>query len=252
MATQKPSKLFGAGHYTGIANVSNATPTKFDALQDQSLSVKADLQVLHGVNKWPEDICAGPLSMTGKVTTGGISASQWAGFIFASSLVNAVDQVAFGERGVVNGSNQITVANADGFLRDMGVIDVRTGLQWVCVAAGSITKYNQYSVSHGKYTFHPSRQGDTYRISYEYELANSSFGTNSVITNQPMGEPIDFTAVSVFEWKLEQNVWVLNKCMMQDAEISLKQGGHGKPTWSYMCGVDDNDQLGTLSFYQKR
>lgn len=255
MAITKPSKIFGAGAFYGISNVTNPATTAFDTLQDYSLSFKRDTKSLFGEDQFADDVCAGPATVTGKVTTGSLNGRIFSDLVCGVANTDYMDQVAKKELGTVNGSSQIHVQNhgTEVFLQDLGVIDPTTNLPLVNVAIGAVTKRSHYSVTGaGIYTFQSSRQGDKMAITYRWQLNPAGNGTKLNIKNQPMGKIGDFTTVAALNWAEEQNVFTLNSCLSSDIEVGTKQGDYGKPTFNFMASVDDYGNLGTFSFAQHR
>jgi len=253
----KPSKAFGAGDFFGVNNVQSPTPTSFDTPQDMSLSVKRELKSITGVNLFPDDVNAGAASITGKVTMGSLNGRIWGDLVAgvgASSVANIVN-VAKREKGVIANNDKIVVKNHGGkvFLRDLGVRGPEN-LPFIRVAKPSaITRTNHYSVtSQGEYQFHPSRDGDTVDITYEWQGNVNGQGAIYNITNQPQGAIGDFTAVLATRWRSEENVFTLNSCIVSDYEIATKGGDYAKPTLSYQAQADAYDNIGTFSFAQNR
>jgi hypothetical protein len=253
----KASKAFGAGDFFGVNNVTTPTPTSFDTPQDMSLSVKRELKSITGVNLFPDDVNAGAASITGKVTMGSLNGRIWGDLVagVGASKTGLTVNVAKREKGVVANNNKITVKNhgTGVFLRDLGVRGAEN-LPFIRVAnPGAITLSGHYSVTTGgEYQFHPSREGDTVDITYEWQGLVNNLGAVYNITNQPQGAVGDFTAVMATRWRSEENVFTLNSCIVSDYEIATKGGDYAKPTLSYQAQADAYDNIGVFSYAQHR
>ena len=252
----KPSKAFGAGDFFGVNNVQSPTPTSFDTPQDMSLSVKRELKSITGVNLFPDDVNAGAASITGKVTMGSLNGRIWGDLVagVGASKASFNVYVAKREKAVIASNEIVRVKNygSGTFLRDLGVRGPEN-LPFIRVAsAGAITLNSHYSVStNGQYQFHPSRDGDTIDITYEWQ-GLFSFGVVFFFFFLFLGVVGDFTAVLSTRWRSEENVFTLNSCIVSDYEIATKGGDYAKPTLSYQAQADAYDNIGVFSFAQHR
>lgn len=251
---QKPSKVFGGGSFYGINNVPSPTPTTFDTLQDMSISMKRETKSLWGTNQFADDVSSGQMSVTGKVTCGSLNSRAMSDLLVGSASKSEYDKIAKKEIHVTPNDGIIKVANAAGYEEDLGLIAVATNKPLVRVPEGTTLKANTYTVSaKGNYKVDATTWDDLkLAVSYRYVLSGATDTSKQTLLNAPMGDIGDFTAVMAFEWKAEQNVFVLNSCNMSDFELASKQGDYGKPSWSFMAAVDDYDVLGTFSFAQRR
>lgn len=249
----KPSKVFGGGDAYGINNADVPTPTVWDTIQDQSLSVKQDVVTLHGTGRLPADVSAGKMSISGKITCGSLTGRAFSDLLFDAGSKSQQDRIAKRERHNIANDETVRVANAAGFIRDLGVIDPAANTPLVRVAVGESIAGNHYSCTDkGVYVVHPDWDGENLDFSYQYALDGVKTSAKVTLLNQDMGESGTFTMVQSFNWRQEMNVFVLNSCIVDSFELASKQGGYATPTWGFQASVDDLDQLGTLSFAQKR
>jgi hypothetical protein len=246
--------MFGAGNFTGVANVSFPTPTTFNTLQDWTFSFKRTVKSLVGQNQFPDDVCAGESTITGKVTMGSFSGRIITDLVAGASYVSQYQVIeALKELKIVKSDGTLIVNNhgANTFIRDLGVVDTATNLPLTRVA--TIAHGNHYTVdTTGNYAFHTSRAADQVAISYQWQSKSMVNGAQMNITNQLQGKIGDFTAVMASNWNGEQNVFTLNSCIVSDFEFGTKQGDYGKPTLSYQAQTDAYGNIGTISVAQLR
>ncbi len=250
MAVSNGKKIFGAGRFFGINNITNPTPARFVLPQDMSIAFKRGVKSLFGENQLAADVSGGELEVSGKVTYGTSNARVIADLLFGAGSASGQTLEADNELGAIS-ANQIQVANHATWIVDLGAVNTANGKRYQRVAPGSETAGASYSVASGVYTFASGETGTAFKISYLY--TNPSAGETVNLTNQPMGKVSDFTAVYVFPWKNnsnaeEQDVLTLNSCIASDAEISTRQGDYAKPTFSFTAACDTNDTLGTFCF----
>lgn len=241
-------KIFGAGRFFGINNVSNPTPARFGVMQDQTITFKRSAKSLFGENQLAADVCGAELEVTGKVTMGTNNARILSDLIFGNAGTTGQVLEADKESGTVPGSSTytVTVANSANWTTDLGVRNVTSGKPMTRVASGPTT--GQYSVAAGVYTFAAADANVPVQISYLW--SSSASGETVALTNQAMGKVGNFTAVMVFPWGTEQDVLTLNNCISTDHEIASKGGDYGKPTLGFMAACDTNDTLGNFTFSQ--
>lgn len=249
----KSSKMFGAGEMYGVLNTATPTPTNFDTLQDWTVTFKRDTKAITGQGQFPDDVCAGQINLTWKATLGGPSGRIMGDLITGMAPQSNMYNIAKGERHPVNSSDVINVTNNGSgvYLRDLGVIDTLTNLPMIRVSI--ITKRTHYTVGlAGKYTFHPSRAGDTMAINYEWIGNVTGNGAIYQITNQPQGKIGDFTTVFASDWGGEQNVLTFYSNIVSDFEIGTKNGDFGKPTLGGTVQADAYGNVANFSFAQQR
>lgn len=241
-------KIFGAGRFFGINNVSNPTPMRAYVPQDQSIDFKLATKDLYGENRLPVAVAAGEMSVTGKVTMGANSARMFADLMFAvgSSAGQILEQEQ--EAGTIPGSvaYTVTVANSATWTTDLGVALAADGTAFTRVASAPAA--GQYSVAAGVYTFAAADANKNVKISYLYTQAST--GEKITITNSLQGPAGSFTAVMVFPYGSDQDVLTLNNAIPSEGGISTKQGDYAKPTFGFMASTDASDTLGTFSFAQ--
>ena len=243
-------KIFGAGRFFGINNVSNPTPARFAVPQDMSVTFKRGVKSLYGENQLAEDVSGGELDVTGKVSYGTSNARVIASLLFGAATTTGQTFEADNELGTI-ASHTITVFNATAWTTDLGVVNVTTGARYQCVTSGAETAGVSYSVAAGVYRFASGETGTAFKISYLYAITGA--GETVALANQPQGKVSDFAAVYVFPWTnpgnvVEQDVLTLNSCIASDAEIATKTGDYAKPSFSFTAACDTNGNLGTFSF----
>lgn len=242
-------KIFGAGRFFGINNVSNPTPLRAYVPQDQSIDFKIATKSLTGENKFPVAIAQGDISVTGKVTMGANNARIFADLMFnlGSSAGSTIEQEK--EAAAIPGTPYtVTVANAATFTVDLGVALASDGTVFTRVAATPATGEYSVDVSTGIYTFAAADTLKNVVITYLY--TNAAAGEKLIMTNSLQGPAGAFTAVMVFPYGSDQDVLTLNNAIASDAGIGSKQGDFAKPTFGFMAATDSSDTLGTFSFAQ--
>jgi hypothetical protein len=242
-------KIFGAGRFFGINNVTNPTPARFYTMQDQSIDFKINTKSLVGENKLPVAVAQGDMTVTGKVTFGAQQARAWADLMFSvsSSTGSIVEQEK--ETATIPATPfQVTVANGANFKTNLGVELASDGTVFMCVASAPITGQYSYNPSTGVYTFAAADTGKNIVITYLW--SNSAAGEKMTVSNTLQGPAGAFTGVMVFPYGSDQDVLTLNNCIASDLGISTKQGDFAKPTFGFMCATDSSDTLGTFSFAQ--
>lgn len=253
-APVKPSKMFGAGNFTGVKNITLPTPTTFNTLQDWTFTFKRTLKSLTGQNQFPDDVCAGESTITDKVTMGSFSGRIVTDLVAGAAFVSNYQVIeAVQELNIVDGTFKFAVKNSGDavFVRDLGVIDITTNLLLIRVA--TVTNIRHYKVdSDGTYHFHAARAGGQLAVTYQWQSKTATNGAQMNITNQLQGKIGDFTAVMASTWNGEQNVFTLNSCITSDFEFGTKQGDYGKPTLSFQAQTDAYGNIGTISVAQLR
>lgn len=248
-ATATGEKIFAAGHWFGINNVTSPTPSRAIVIQDQSITFKRATKQLYGANQLPVSVASTTLDITGKVTMGALNARIYADLLFGITGSSGETLLAIGEAGAIPGSSTftVTVTNSATWSVDLGVFDKTTGTRMIRVASGPIV--GQYSVAAGVYTFAAANKSDSVSISYEYTTTGT--GETLSLTNQPMGFIGDFTAVMGFLGEPgDQSVLTLNSCLISNAEVATKLDDFGKPSIEFSAATDSNDLLGSWSFTQ--
>lgn len=240
-------KIFGAGRFFGINNVTNPTPMRAYVPQDQSIDFKIATKELSGENKFPVAVAAGGASVTGKVTLGANNARLFADLMFnvGSSVGSTIEQER--EAAAIPGTPyQVTVANAARFTVDLGVTLASDGTVFVRVASAPTIGQYSVNVGTGVYTFAAADTLKNVVISYLYTSA--TIGETLTVINTLQGPAGAFTGVMVFPYGSEQDVLVLNNCISTDGSIATKQGDYAKPSFGFMAATDASDTLGSFSF----
>lgn len=247
VASLTGKKLFGAGRFFGINNVTNPTPTRFQTMQDSSIDFKAATKSLFGENRLPVAVAVGEVTITGKVTLGANNSRMFADLVFADAQTATTILESDKEAWAIPATPyQVTVTNNATAIMDLGVTST-TGKVYVRVASGPTT--GQYSYAAGVYTFAAADTLLNVLVSYEY-TSSSVGGSEIVVANTLMGPAGSFTGVMTMPYGTEQDVFNFNNCITQGAGISLKNGDFAKPSFDFMCATDSTDTLGTLSFAQ--
>lgn len=248
MTSQTGKKIFGAGRFFGINNVSNPTPMRAYVPQDQSVDFKRNTKDLYGENQLPVAVAAGDMSVTGKVTSGAQNARMFADLMFAvaSSSGQTIEQEKEAASIPASTPYTVTVANSAHWTVDLGVALASDGTVFTRVASSPAA--GQYTVAAGVYTFAAADANKNVVISYLY--TNAATGESLTITNSAQGPTGAFTSVMVFPYGNEQDVLTLNNCISTDAGISTKQGDFAKPNFGFMAATDASDTLGSFSFAQ--
>jgi hypothetical protein len=242
-------KIFGAGRFFGINNVSNPTPARFYVPQDNTIDFKIATKTLTGENKFPVAVAQGDISVTGKVTYGAQNARVFADLLFnLGSTTGTIIEQEKETATIPSTPFQVTVANGATFKQDLGVMLASDGTVFVQVASSPATGQYSLNTTTGVYTFNSSDTGKAVVISYLY--ASASTGEKLVMTNSLQGPAGAFTGVSVFPYGSDQDVLILNNCIASDAGIGTKQGDYVKPSFGYMAATDSSDTLGTFAFSQ--
>lgn len=240
-------KIFGAGRFFGINNVSNPTPMRTPVVQDQSIDFKIATKSLVGENKLPVAVAQGDMSVTGKITFGAQQARLWADLMFnvssSTGLIIEQDKEAWA---IPATPYQVTVANSVTWTTDLGVTLASDGTVFVRVASAPAT--GQYTVAAGVYTFAAADTGKNVVISYLYTATTS--GEKITVINTLQGPAGNFTGVMIFPYGTDQDVITLNNCIASDVAIASKQGDYAKPTFGFMCATDSSDTLGSFAFSQ--
>src|SRR5579863_3948753 len=105
-------KIFGAGRFFGINNVTNPTPMRALVPQDISIDFKLATKELFGENRLPVAVAAGDMSVSGKVTMGANNARMFSDLVFGIGTTSGQILEADHEAGTVPGTPYaITVTN---------------------------------------------------------------------------------------------------------------------------------------------
>lgn len=247
--SQPGARVFGAGRFFGINNVANPTPMRAVTPQDMSIDFKRATKSLFGENQLAADVAAGEMTVTGKVTMGGLNARLFSDLLFGDAGVTGSILEADNEAGTVPGTSTyiVTVTNSATWTTDLGVYNLTTGKRMTRVATSPAT--NQYSVAAGVYTFASANASANVQISYLWTSASA--GEQLTLSNQLQGPTGAFTAVMAFLYgNLNQDILTMNNVIASDSGIAAKGGDYAKPTFGFECATDTNDNLGTFSFAQ--
>lgn len=244
--SNQAARSFGAGRFFGINNVSNPTPMRSITPQDMSVDFKRATKSLFGEKQFAAEVAAGEMTITGKVTMGGLNARLFGDLLFGDGSTTGQILEADKETGAVPASTPFTVqtANHTTATTDLGVIYATTGLPFVRVA--SAPALGQYSYAAGVYTFAAADANAAVLLSYLYTQTGA--GEQISMTNQLQGPTGNFTAVMVFLYGANQNVLTFNNAIASDAGLSTKGGDFTKPTFGFEVATDASDTLGSFSF----
>jgi len=252
MANLTGKKIFAAGRWVGINNVSIPTPTRPLLPQDMSVTFKRTTKSIFGENQNAAAIASGEMTVTGKVSFGTTNPRILSDLLFSASTSTSLTTEYDNEVGTLT-SHAYTVLNPGTGIVNWGVVNTANGVRYVRVAAGSETAGVSYSLnaSTGTYTFASAETGTTFKFSYTSTA--SSGGETVALANIPMGSAGDFTAVYCFPWYnasnvQEQDILTLNSCTLSSHGISTKMADFGKPDLDFEAGCDANDNLGSFSF----
>lgn len=250
MAAQNGQKVFGAGRFYGTLTATSPVPTPNPGIvvQDISIDFKRDIKRLYGVNQLPVDVASGPLSVTGKVTMGGIAARLFNDLLIGGNMsTGQVPNIANETITITTGSTATAAAaNGAGWMADLGVYGSTDGVPLAKVSTGSAVTADQYSVSTlGVFQFSSLAARTGLKASYLY---STSGGQQVAMVNQPMGKTGGFAAVATFLWSTEKATIQLNNCISSDFSMASKLDDYMKPSFGFEAGADTLDSLGTLSY----
>lgn len=241
------ARSFGAGRFFGINNVASPTPFRSTTPQDMSVDFKRTTKSLFGEKQFAADVAAGEMSVTGKITMGGLNPRLFSDLMFADGSITGTIAEADNEAGTVPAMSTyiVTTANHTTWTTDLGVFNKTSGLPMIHVASGPTI--GQYSVAAGVYTFAAADASANVQISYLYTV--SATGESITMSNPLQGPTGNFTAVMVFlNGAAAQNILTLNNAIATDASLASKGGDYTKPTFGFECATDANDVLGTFAF----
>lgn len=242
-------KLFGAGRFFGINNVTTPTPTRFQVMQDSSIDFKPATKTLFGENRLPVAVAVGEVTITGKVTLGANNSRMFADLLFADPQVTGQLLESDKEAWAIPATPyQVTVTNATHFITDLGVTDT-TGNVFVRVTGTPLTGQYSLNTATGVYTFAAADTTKNILISYVWQ--STTTGSTITVANTLMGPAGAFTGVMVMPYGTEQDVFTFNNCITQGVGIANKMGDYAKPTFDFMCSTDATDTLGTFAFAEQ-
>lgn len=249
MPAQNGQKVFGAGRFYGINNVANSTPNQGIVVQDISLAFKRDIKRLHGINQLPVEVAAGPMTVSGKATLGGLAARLFNDLMIGGTLsTGQVPNIANETLTITTGSTATaTAVNGAAMQADLGIYGATDGVPLVKVATASAVLADQYSVSTlGVYQFSSLAARTSLKASYLYSTVG---GQQVAMTNQPMGKTGNFQAVLAWLWGTEKATVNLLNCLGSDYELASKLDDFMKPPFGFDAAADPTtDSLGTASF----
>lgn len=249
MATPKGQQVFGAGRFYGSPNVTAPTPSPFYVAQDMSVDFKRDIKKLYGQNQLPVDIAAGMLTVTGKVTMGGLAARGFNDMMIGGTLSTGQKPYVTNETlTITTGQTSAAVANAAGFALDLGIFGTTTGVPLSRVSTASVgsqTTGTYALTTAGTYYFSSLDSLTGLKVTYLYSTTG---GQTVDMTNQPMGKTGNFTAVVDLLWGTDKGSIALNNCIASDFGIATKLDDFTKPAFGFEAAADANETLGTFSF----
>jgi len=182
--------VFGSGVLIGTPN--GGSPINFGLAQEVTLNIATTTKPLWGQNNFPVAIGSGTRKMTGKAKLARVSGQALGNLFFGVSPSVGGVQTQFGETTSVPAVSPFTYSTTfhATFVADQGVVYAATGLPLRAVS--SSPSVGQYTVAAGVYTFSSADAGASVLISYTYTVSGT--GENIVVTSQPIGPAITFSA----------------------------------------------------------
>ncbi len=238
---------FGSGVLIGTrTDIPNATPVNFGLVQEVTIDESATVKELYGQFQRPVAIARGTIKTTGKAKAAQISGLAFASLYYGVTPMAGQLMTAFGEAAAVPSASTYTraVANAAGFVDDLGVLNAATGLPFVKVASAPAA--GQYSVAAGTYTFAAADAGKAVLITYTYTLAGS--GQRFTVTNQLLGTTPTFACqfYTTFQGQAV-NVRFAN-CTSSKLGFSTKLEDFVMPEFDFSVFADASGNVATWSF----
>lgn len=251
MAAQNGQKIFGAGRFYGTLSSSIATPNPGLVVQDISIDFKRDIKRLYGINQLPVDIASGMLSVTGKLTLGGIAGRFFNDLMIGGSLsTGQVPNIANETVTILAAATSATLANGAAMQADLGIYGATDGVPLVKASTVAVLTAGQYAISTlGVITFSSLDARTSLKASYLYSTAG---GQTVNMLNQPMGKTGGFQAVAAFLWGTDKATITLPNCISSDYGMASKLDDYMKPAYGFEAATSidaaGNDTLGTFSF----
>lgn len=247
-----PAFEFGAGEIWGTDfTVTPNVPVRFGALQGATVDFEFTQKELHSSKQFPVAIGRGLGKVTGKAESAQISGAMFSRIFFNLQPTTGMRQIVSGEAATVPALTPftITVANATGFLADLGVRYSSTQLPLTPVAASPAVGQYTVNTTTGVYTFNASDASAAVLIDYTFSQTTS--GKLITITNQLLGATPQFRLNlrqsfnylgTVKEMSLQ-----LNACMSSKLGIVTKLTDFTIPSFDFQAFADSADIIGYLS-----
>ncbi|HLI84789.1 MAG TPA: hypothetical protein VKV17_12780 [Bryobacteraceae bacterium] len=194
--------VFGSGTIVatpfGPNAAGNPTPLQLGTMQECSVEFSASQKELYGKLQFPVAIArtAGKLNMKAKFAT--IYAKVLNDLFFGATVGTGGQQIAqINEAHAIAATITITPPNSGTFVKDQGVIRSDTGIN-MPLSPTSNPAAGFYYQTNGTYSFNASdvTAGFGVQISYIWSgnNLNGTAGSNSNVTNKPMGSQPTFEA----------------------------------------------------------
>lgn len=238
--------VFGSGVLIGTPQ--GGSPINFGLAQEISLNVSTTTKALYGQNNFPVAIGAGTRKMSGKAKLARISGAALGSLFLGSSPSAGGTITQFGEATSVPSTSPYAynVSCKSTFASDQGVVYAATGLPLKQVSASPTT--GQYTVAAGVYTFSAGDAGAAVLISYGYTVATGS--TNVVVTSQPLGPTISFSAnlFAADPTTGKQFSVLLYNCVAEKLSMGTKLEDFVLPELDFQCFANAAGQVCQFNF----
>lgn len=238
---------FGSGVLLGTrTDVANATPVNFGLVQEVTIEETATIKELYGQYQRPLAAARGTIKTTGKAKVARISGLAFANLFYGVTPASGQTATSFAEAGAVAAAAPftITVANAEAFVNDEGVLYAANGLPLIKVA--SEPSAGQYAVNSGVYTFNSANSGKAVLASYTYSVTGA--GQKFTVANQLLGTTPTFQAVFYTSFQGQAISLQLNNCTSTKLSFQTKLEDFVMPEFDFSCFADASGNVMTWSF----
>ncbi len=243
---------FGSGNMYFIDRAAAVpTPMKAGTLQEGSFEISFTKKEVSGQNQFPDEIFRADGKVTGKSKMAQVKMGMFASFFGQTPVTGQIVPI-FGEAGAIPAETAftITVVQAAGFNKDLGVIFAATGAPLTRVAppeAPAVLAAGQYSLDEatGIYTFAAADAGKAVKFDYLYNSA--LVGKTLTIVNEMAGLAPSFLLVLANVTGVNGAVAIFNKCMSDKLAFATKRGDTAIPEFDFSAAADDADEVGVLS-----
>lgn len=212
----------------------------FGTLQSATVSFESELAELTGNFQTPVAIARTNMTITGSASYAEINSEVYNRLFFGDESTSG-SKVFIDEQHTVAETVQVDDAN---FIKDFGVMNAVTGVQYKKVSSALTPSSGQYKVdADGTYTFAAEDVGQSVVIKY---TASTSAGRTTLLTNKLMGSQPIFSIILASEFEGKTFNMELYKCTSSSWSIDKSNTDFNIPSFEFQAFSNDAGLIGEI------
>lgn len=240
---------FGAGILSGLRTdtIGVHVPVRFGALQEISIEHSGSIKELFAVGQFPVSVARGKTKIIARAKVAEINSLMYNEIFFGQTISPGQLKYAYNESTTLGtGTPSYTVTNsASAPLTDQGVFFKLGGSQLTPVSSGPSQGQYAFTASTGIYNFSTHSAGLGILINYTFVAAS---GFNIAIANSLMGKTPKFAVTLFQQYKGNQIVLVLNRCVSGRFNFPTRIDDYIIQDFDFSASADASGSVGIWSF----